>query len=52
MLNIFKNKLKLSSKNLQEILTELDPNKTKEKLNFEFFTNRTYYKLDFTPILA
>lgn len=52
IINIFKNKLKLTQKGLNEAMSELEIGKSKSKFNFEFFTNRTYYKLDFTPILA
>lgn len=52
MVQIFRNNLKFSNKNMQEALSQLGLLANKEKLSFQFFTNRTYYKLDYTPIIA
>lgn len=52
MLNIFKKQLKLTNRALDEFLNEILINKQRDRLSLDFFTNRTYYKLDFTPIVV
>lgn len=52
MLSIFKRNLKLTTRSLDEALNELLISKHRDKLSFDFFTSRTYYKLDFTPIVV
>lgn len=52
MLSMLRNKLKLSPSKMEEMMGELLVNKRRDKLPFDFFTNRTHFKLDFTPIIS
>ena len=51
MIDLWKNKLKISSRLFDDFLGELLKNKKKDKLNLNFFTLHTEFKLDFTPIM-